>query len=158
MKAEYINPFLKSLKRTFDTMLNCKVKRETLRLKEGNTASFPISGIVGLSGNAVGTVVLSLSNQVAMKAAETMLMTEVKEVDDSVIDAVGELANMIAGAAKAELEKYNMKISLPSVITGENHQIRFPSNVSPVSVPFTTDFGPIVLEVGLAPVAEPVGA
>jgi chemotaxis protein CheX len=117
-----------------------------------------ISGIIGLSGKAVGMVVLSLSEPLALKAASTMLMTETKEINDDVVDAVGELANMVAGAAKAELEEYELSVSLPSVVTGKNHEIRFPSNVTPICIPYETPWGPLMLEVGLVAAPEPVAA
>jgi chemotaxis protein CheX len=154
MKVEYINPFLTSLANAFRTMLGCEVTRGNLRLKDGSSGLHEISGIIGLSGKAVGMVVLSLSEDVALKAASTMLMTETTEINDDVIDAVGELANMVAGAAKAELEEYDLSVSLPSVVTGSNHEIRFPSNVTPICIPYETPWGPLTLEVGL--VAAPV--
>jgi chemotaxis protein CheX len=156
MRVEYINPFIRSLKNAFHTMLGCEVERGEISLKRETAPSFHISGVVGLSGRAVGTVVLSLSEEVAVKAASTMLMTDMTEVDADVIDAIGELTNMVAGAAKAELEAYELMVSLPNVITGRDHEIRFPSNVTPICVPFHTQWGDLVLEVGFAPVHEPV--
>ncbi len=158
MKAEYINPFITSLGTVFRTMLQCEVKRGQISLKNQSQPNYPISGVIGLSGNAVGTVVLSMSEQVALKAASTMLMTECTEIHADVLDAVGELTNIIAGRAKSQLEEFQLSLSLPNIITGHDHNIRFPSNVVPICVPFETPWGPLTLEVGLAPVVEPVGA
>ena len=99
---------------------------------------------------------LSLSESVALKAASTMLMSEIAEINAEVVNAVGELTNVVAGAAKAELAEYEMSTSLPSVITGRNHSVRFPSNVTPICVPFETDWGSLTLEVGFAPVPAAV--
>jgi chemotaxis protein CheX len=155
MKAEYINPFMTSLTNAFDTMLSCPVQRGKLTLKSAATPQFEVSGVIGLSGNAVGTVVLSLSRDVAMKATSVMLMTEANELNSDVVDAVGELTNMVAGAAKAELEEYKLSISLPNVVLGKGHEIRFPSNVTPICVPFSCEWGELAIEVGLAPAPEP---
>lgn len=70
-------------------------------------------------------------------------------LDQLVIDAVGELTNMVAGRAKTCLEELAMSISLPSVITGRNHLIEFPSNVPAICVAFSSPFGALCLEVGL---------
>jgi len=158
MRAEYINPFITSLNNAFLTMLGCEVHRGAISLKDDSSPKYEISGIVGLSGKAVGTVVMSLSEAVALKAASTMLMSETTEINADVIDAVGELANMVAGGAKAELEEYQLHLSLPSVITGRDHEVRFPSDVTPICVPFDTQWGPLAVEVGFAPVREPAGA
>jgi chemotaxis protein CheX len=156
MKAEYINPFITSLGTVFRTMLQCDVKRGSLHLKEGSYPNYPISGVIGLSGRAIGTVVLSMAKEVALKAASMMLMTDCQEVNADVLDAVGELTNMVAGRAKSQLEELQLSVSLPNIVTGQDHEVRFPSNVVPICVPFETPWGPLTLEVGLAPVAEPV--
>ncbi len=158
MQAEHINPFLRSVVDTFSTMLNCEARRGEMQLNTTGQMSYPISGVIGLSGKAVGTVVINLSEEVALQAASAMLMMEITQIDNDVLDAVGELANMIAGAAKAELKEYNLSISLPTVVTGTAHDIRFPSGTQPISVPFETDFGPLTLEVGLESVAVAVAA
>jgi len=155
MKAEYINPFITSLGTVFRTMFQCEVKRGTIHLKERSYPHHPISGVIGLSGRAIGTVVLSMSEQVALKAASMMLMADCQEVNADVLDAVGELTNMVAGRAKAQLEELQLSVSLPNIVTGQDHEVRFPSNVVPICVPFETPWGPLTLEVGLAPVAVP---
>lgn len=158
MQVEYINPFITSLSNTFATMLGCEVRRGQISLKDNHMPNFEISGTIGLSGKAIGTIVLSLSKGVALKAASAMLLKEMTEVDDEVIDAVGELVNVVAGGAKTELEEYQLLSSLPNVITGRNHDIRFPSEVPPICVPFETKWGPLSLEVGFVPVPEPAQA
>ena len=87
-----------------------------------------------------------------------MLLVEATEIDDDVVDAIGEITNMVAGAAKSELDEYELSICLPNVITGQSHGIRFPSNMLPISVPFETPWGPITLEVGLEEVPVTAGA
>ncbi len=159
MRVEYINPFIKSVGKTFETMVSCDVKRGELTLRAEDTVLHEFSGIIGLSGKAVGSVVLSLSQPVATKSTAALLMMSEDEIsDDDVVDAVGELANMVAGAAKAELEEYEMSVSLPSVITGSHHQVHFPSDVQPICVHFNCDWGPLKLEVGLSEVPTAVEA
>lgn len=156
MRVEYINSFISSLDHTFKTMLECEVERGRAALKDNLSPKFDVSGVIGLSGKAVGTVVLSFSKEVAMKAASHMLMCENTEINDDVVDAVGELTNMVAGGAKAQLAEYQLMVSLPNVITGQDHEVRFPSDVKPICVPFTTKWGALALEVGFSPVREPV--
>jgi len=158
MKAEYINPFVNATVEAFDKMLGCEVRRGALTLKNGRHTNFEISGVIGLSGNAIGTVVLSFSKDVALKAAGVLLMAEMTEISGDVVDAVGELTNMVAGAAKSKLEELELSISLPNVITGAGHEIRFPSEVTPICIPFESPWGPLTVEVGLSQVAAPAGA
>ncbi len=111
--------------------------------------------MIGLSGNAVGTVVLSVSNELALKTASAMLMEEITEINDNVVDAIGELANMVAGQAKAKLAEFSLSISLPIVVKGRDYEIQFSTNTTPICVLFESDWGPLSLEVGFISVGEP---
>ncbi|MCL2349831.1 MAG: chemotaxis protein CheX [Planctomycetaceae bacterium] len=147
--VDFINPVILSLEETFATMLDCKLTRVGLALKESSTALHPISGIIGVSGKmAIGTVVLTMSESVALKAASTMLMSEVSEPNEEVMDAVGELTNMVAGATKAKLSKYQLSMGLPSVFHGKECRIHFPPNAHPIVIPFESPWGKLALEVG----------
>jgi chemotaxis protein CheX len=149
MKVEYINPFLSSTVAVFKTMLNIQLTRGTPFLKNGVQPNHEISGIIGLSGMAKGTVVLSMTREAALNAAAVMLGERPSGINADVADAVGELTNMIAGAAKAQLEHLSMSVSLPTVVTGKSHCIEFPKNVSPICIPFEYESGTISVEVGL---------
>jgi chemotaxis protein CheX len=155
MKVEYINPFLMSTIAVFDTMLKCKLERGAPYLKNGTQPQHEVSGVIGLSGNAQGTVVLGLSREAAIGAAEAMLQERPAEINGDVTDAIGELVNIIAGGAKAKLEHLHMSVSLPTVITGKFHCIEFPTKVTPICIPFNSVWGEITVEVGLC---EPVAA
>ncbi|PQO37281.1 chemotaxis protein CheX [Bremerella cremea] len=154
MQVEYINPFIRSTTNTFDTMLGCPIKRDKLCMADQVKEKYEVSGVIGLSGRAQGSVIVSLSHEVAIQAAAAMLMMDPSEFDglsDDVIDAVGEIANMVAGSAKAELEEYNLSISLPNVVVGHPPDIRFPSEVKPIVVTFSCPWGPMALKVGFTP-------
>ena len=148
--VDYLNPVIESLEATFQTMCNIKIARTGLQLMENNQALQPVSGIIGISGRAVGTIVLSLGTQVALHAAKEMLMLDalLDDVDDDVMDAVGELTNMVTGGAKAKLEAYQLSMSLPNVLCGDNCRLHFPSNCNPIAIPFKCDWGPLALQVG----------
>ena len=91
-----------------------------------------------------------LDGEMALKVAEVMLQERPPEINGDVVDAVGELANIIAGRAKSQLEHLELSLSLPSVITGKSHSIRFPTKVTPICIPFDSPWGPITVEVGLS--------
>lgn len=149
MKVEYINPFLTSAISAFETMLDCTLTRGTPYIKDGSQPEHEVSGVIGLSGNAKGTVVLGLGREAAISVAEKLLEERPPEINGDVTDAVGELANIIAGSAKAKLENLSLSVSLPTVITGKGHCIEFPSQVTPICIPFDSKWGPVTVEVGL---------
>lgn len=149
MKAEYINPFVCAAVDVFSTMLECELKRGQLSLNVNFQPAHEISGIIGLSGKASGTVVVSVDREVALSATEKMLGVRPADVDADVIDAIGEVTNMIAGKAKTGLEHLSMHLALPTVITGKNHVVRFGSNAQTICIPYTCDWGGLSVEVGL---------
>ena len=118
MDVNYINPFIQAASNVFKTVLGCDIERSDLMLKDSNTPTFDVSAVIGFTGKANGAVVFSVSSSVAFMATEIMLETEVREINADVVDAVGELANMIAGGAKTGLSNYKMSLGLPSVVVG----------------------------------------
>ena len=148
MDVSFINHFIESTANVFDTMLSCKVKRTSLILKTGCQPTHEVSAVIGLSGKATGSVVLSLSTNVALRSVEHMLFDEFTEINAEVVDGVGELANMVAGGAKAAMAHLELALGLPNVIVGNSHQIYFPGNVQPISVGFETPWGPMSIDVG----------
>lgn len=148
VRVEFINPFIVAVTKTLEMMVGCKVTREPPQLKKNPQTLYPISGIIGLSGVVAGTVVLTMSEQLALKSASVMLMEDCTELTEDVFDAVGELTNVVAGNAKAQLEEYKLSLSLPNVIRGHATELRFPENCQPITIPFQTDFGPLAVEIG----------
>jgi len=97
-----------------------------------------ISGIIGLTGEARGAVVISMKKELAINLTTILTGTEHKGFDDDVVDAVGEIINIIAGNVKQELEDaYRLVISLPTIVRGKEHSIKWPNNQARViCIPF----------------------
>jgi chemotaxis protein CheX len=150
MNLDYINPFVLSTHNVFETMLQCELTRGQLSLSDRFQSQHEVSGIIGLSGEkGSGTVVLSLARMVAVKSTGVLLGLEKDTVDEDVIDAIGELTNMVAGAAKSQLEFLQMSLSLPMVIMGKNIMVGFDKEIRPLVVPFDCKWGELSLEIGM---------
>ncbi|MBN2533260.1 MAG: chemotaxis protein CheX [Spirochaetales bacterium] len=152
MEIKYINPFIEATKGVFFNFFNKTpdVKTPYLIRKE-EPHKWDISAIIGIAGEARGAVVLSFSKFLATYLTSILVDREVKEIDDDVVDTLGEMVNIIAGNAKKGLEEYMLVISLPSIVTGINHEIRWPGsrNISIIGIPFHSSCGEFTLSVGL---------
>jgi chemotaxis protein CheX len=148
MDVRYINPFLKAVTNLFATMIELPLTVGKPRLKEHSEPSFEISGIIGLSGTVTGCVVISISEEIALQLASSLFGEDFTEVDDDCIDAIGEIANMIAGNAKTDFPGDESSISVPSVIIGK-HKVAYPRGIPIVSIPCKTDSGTMVIDVAL---------
>ncbi|HDP25331.1 MAG TPA: chemotaxis protein CheX [Deltaproteobacteria bacterium] len=82
-----------------------------------------------------------------------MFGEEVKEINDEVKDAVGEVLNIISGQARQKLETLgrSLKGAIPTVITGKNHTICHITKQSIIVIPFETDTGHFTIEVCFDP-------
>lgn len=149
MNVEYINPFVSTTVNVFATMASCPLTRVGMKVKEQLQAEYEVSGIIGLSGRAAGTVILSLSKEVALGAASAMMGEPQSNINRDVLDVIAELTNMVAGGAKTQLAQYEMSISLPNVIIGKDHVIYSTAKVKPISILFESPMGPVNVDVSL---------
>jgi chemotaxis protein CheX len=126
LDVQYINPFLEATAETFRQMAGMECVRTGVTVRvDGSTKGF-ISGTMGLSGPAEGFVALTFEDSLARKIVCRMLQVQPgEETEDDIRDAVGELMNMIAGRAKAELvnTEHSFQLSLPTTIVGGPHTV-----------------------------------
>ena len=74
-------------------------------------------------------------------------------VDNDCVDALGEIVNMIAGAAKTQMPGGLSTLSVPNVILG-THQVKCPTGVVPIVIPCQTAAGPFAIEVAIRQAPE----
>ena len=116
MDPNLIAPFIKSARAIFETMMHMPVDFGTPVVKDRSNPSFDVSGIIAFSGDLDGSVNLSFSSATAMRVVSIFTGTEVSTVGPDLIDAIGELTNMIAGGAKQSLGgPRRITVSCPTV-------------------------------------------
>jgi chemotaxis protein CheX len=149
MKAEHINPFLKSTIETFKTMVQLTVTPGKLYLRKDNNTQSDISGVIGLSGDIRGAVVMAYPSDTAIKVSSKFLGEEITELNPSVADCVGEITNIITGFAKKDLQHLHLSISLPSIVRGHNHVVDMPKDAPVMCIPFDSECGSFIMEVSM---------
>jgi chemotaxis protein CheX len=82
--------------------------------------------LIGIAGPWIGTGMVRCDSEFACKIASAMLMTEYHEVNEDVLDAMAEVANMVFGNVKTNLEEKlgNLGLSIPTVVFGSNFATR----------------------------------
>lgn len=149
MDVRYINPFMKAISHVFKTMLNLEVSFGKPQVKVDEKVSHDVSSIIGLSGDVAGVVIMSYPRPSAFKIAGIFAGMSFNELNEDLADPIGELANMVAGNAKKDIEGLNISISIPSVVIGHGHQISSTKMVPRLVIPCSTPAGSFVVEVGL---------
>ncbi|MBW1763826.1 MAG: chemotaxis protein CheX [Deltaproteobacteria bacterium] len=149
MQVAYINPFIEATLHVLETMAFTKATGGKPYLKKDRSAKGDVSGIIGLTGDVKGTIAVSFSETCILPIVSSMFGEDIKELNDEVKDAVGEIANMISGQARQKLEVMgkNLKASIPTMITGKEHAISHLTQENIIAIPFTTDSGEFTIEV-----------
>ncbi|MCK5706795.1 MAG: chemotaxis protein CheX [Candidatus Aureabacteria bacterium] len=158
MDIKLINPFISSTITVLQTTAQLDAERGKLFMKTEDSHKSDISGVIGVMGKFVGSISISFPKNIALKVVSNMLGgMEIEGIDDSVKDAIGEVANMVAGAAKTKLAGigYSYTLSIPTVICGDGHHLSFPKGIQSIVMPFNIkDMGDFYLEVALKMLKE----
>lgn len=136
----------------FDTMLMMPVVPEPDNLAATRQHFSPgVTGMVGLAGAYKGMLAIHVSESVAKTITGSFLGIEVDDINDDVRDAMGEMANMLAGSVKAALGAggQEIKLSIPSAVCGVEYTLDCPGHASGVMMPFTIEAGPFLVELRL---------
>lgn len=151
INVDYINPFIAATLQALEIMASTRPERGKAFLKGGFVARGDISGVIGLAGEATGSVAITFPARLALAIYEGMVGEKAVELHEGVRDAVGEIANMVAGGAKAQLSKlgFDFRIAIPSIIVGAGHTIEHRSRAPCLVVPFGLDGDTFWLEVSL---------
>ena len=88
-----------------------------------NTFTNNVTAIVGLAGSCSGLLRLHFPESMAIEIASRMLGTHLSDITADALDAVGELANVLAGSFKYHLIRHGNQIRLspPSTFTGNEY-------------------------------------
>jgi chemotaxis protein CheX len=158
MDAAYIKPFIASIQNVFSTMLQLQVTVQAPYLKAADSPTQDISGIIGMSGDVVGSVVLSFPTSAAENVVALFCGQRLTAGTPDFADAIGELVNMVCGGAKALFRDKKVSISCPSVVIGAGHTVARQSDVPCVVIPCATDCGTLNIEVSIKERAPAPGA
>ena len=151
MDVQLINPFINATLNVLSTMAFVKPTAGKPYLKKDNIAQGDVTGVIGITGEANGTISVTFDRGSILQVVSNMFGEEIAEINSEVADAVGELTNMISGQARRELETQGklFQAAIPSVITGPNHTVTHITKGPKIAIPFTIDQGVFTIEVCL---------
>ncbi|MDY0163543.1 chemotaxis protein CheX [Desulfobotulus sp.] len=139
MKAEHVNPFINATINVISTMAFIKPVPGKPFLKKDNKATGDVSAIVGMTGPSHATLSISFQKKAILAIVSSMFGETVDSLTDDVSEAAGELANMISGQARRDLEAMGViyEGAIPSVASGEGHELKHITDGPKIAVPFT---------------------
>ena len=151
MNVKFINPFLEGTISVLKTMAFVEPRAGKPYLKMDTRAKGDVSGVIGLTGSATGSLALSFTEGAICKIVSNMLGEDINIVNDNIKDAVGEITNMISGVARKNLEAegFYIQAAIPTVVAGKNHSISHVMGGPSLIIPFEIDEGTFVVDVCL---------
>ncbi|MFH2123585.1 MAG: chemotaxis protein CheX [Pseudomonadota bacterium] len=114
----------------------------------GGEISSNITSMLGLGGDIRGMLAVHCPAAVAMAITGGFLGMDVDELNEDVKDAIGEIANMVAGNLKIAFAGHDLKIELaiPTSIVGESYRVGGMLGAKRVAVPFAMPDGQFLME------------
>jgi len=126
---DYVEPFVEVTINTFKEFVGIDVTPRHPHFLDPDVAfEWDISAVIGLSGAVKGAVIISMKSDLAIKLTELLTDDNHSEIDADVVDAIGEINNIIAGNIKPKVPNGDkIVISIPTIIKGKEHSIAWPS-------------------------------
>ncbi|MDG2223106.1 MAG: chemotaxis protein CheX [Rubripirellula sp.] len=118
---------------------------------EGVANAKDVTVVMAITGDLNGSVIINMSKSAAYEWTGRMIGSEVHCLDQTVIDAVGELGNMVVGGAKRRLVDFQLTMSLPSVLQAGIDRIRFSSKSIPLQRDYQFDERELSIVIALMP-------
>lgn len=150
METKFINPVLTAMVSTLKTMTQVDFKPGTPSVKKDSVSKGDITGIMSLSGpSAKISIAMTFPVQVMERIADKILPPDAPKTTGALADLVGELNNIIAGAAKQILtdDGFKFEMSLPVIIIGAEHIITHKARGPSILLPVTSDLGGFYVEI-----------
>lgn len=160
VRIEFINPFISAVTSAFTTMVFTECKRTGLYVKKEKQTlmSGDVTVVMNIFGALGGTVALTFPRKVSISLVSSMLMDEdIDDFNDDVVDGVGEIGNLVIGSAKSQIaQTYGREasVSIPTILTGANHEMQHHKGVPCIGSVFETKYGKFALEVAIIPEKE----
>lgn len=152
INKELISPFVDSAISVLKTMAQIDAVASEPSFKEGHLTWGDVTGLIGLTNDSTqGNMSISFDKSCVLKIVSNMLMEQFEQINDDVVDAVGEITNMICGGTKKNLAEIGLSLSMttPTVITGKDVSVTSMCKTPVISILFRTDSGCFVIESSL---------
>ena len=122
----------------FTTMVMMDIKAGEPIVGEMRSLKSSTTGMIGLAGLYKGVLAIHIPNEIAMAITSSFLGMKVADVNEDVLDAVGELTNMLGGSVKGMLSENgrDIELSLPSTISGDTYNFQCREEADIVVIPF----------------------
>lgn len=150
MSVTILNPFVKSAINVLKAELGANVQRGAVRIENEQQSTHDVNVLVGVLGQAHGTVYYGMSIETACQIVGKMMGQPFEAFDDMAQSGIAELGNVITGLASKGLSEqgYECNITPPQLITGQNVMINS-GDMMRLALPLHSPCGEIEIHLAL---------
>lgn len=146
---EFAKKITETTEEIFSTMIFMDIAVEDPLSSGKQVIGCHVSAMIGLTGDFSAMLGIHCPENVGLAVAGAMLGMDIEEIDADVKDALGEIANMLAGGIKERFTSENkaLELAIPTAISGKSYTISAPSGSDRVIVPFKVEAGHFYIEI-----------
>lgn len=150
LDASLLKHFVDGTLSALQIQANIPVKALPAKLKDANTPSVEIAGVITLNNpDMPGSIAICFPKNVFLGIYESMVGEKHSEINQDIQDAAAELLNIVYGHAKAKLAEMGIKLemAIPVVLAGEKLKMQMGDAGKSVILPFECKYGNFHIEV-----------
>jgi chemotaxis protein CheX len=150
MKMELIQPFINAADAVLSQGLQGSTKVGNLTMEEEAYRRKGVAGLIALSGDIEGRIVLDMDPQTAVKVASHYAGADLPESDGLIKETIFELANQVVGNAISALndQGFHFRVHPPLLLTTEQGD-KSSEDTEALMICFETSLGNVFMNVAL---------
>jgi chemotaxis protein CheX len=150
MKMELIQPFINAADAVLSQGLQGTTKVDSLSMEEHAYRRKGVAGMVALSGDIEGRIIVDLEPQTAVRVASHYAGAELPESDGLIKETIFELANQVVGNAVCALndQGFHFRVHPPVLVTAEEGD-KTSEDTEALMICFETSLGNVYMNVAL---------
>ncbi|MEO0475972.1 MAG: chemotaxis protein CheX [Planctomycetota bacterium] len=148
---QHTQAFIQAVESIFADMFRMPLSLTDPRAKGKEEPWLDITGTINLTGSLSGTMALTFERATAEGVVSEMVGRPMDFETEETADAIGEIANIVAGMAKAKINiDGSLSITCPTITRGAC-VTRLQSESDAVAIDLNCPVGPLRLELSLVP-------
>lgn len=150
MRYDYVDPFVSTTMRVIGGALHADVQQGDVSMAPGGGIAGDVAIVVRIRGESEGDFVLAMDMRTALGACSALMGEECGALAGPGMDALSELANMIAGNAVSALNDrgFDFTVLPPQVVTDVSASGLKPC-AEALRIPLKTAWGAVTVNVAL---------
>ena len=150
MKMELIQPFINAADAVLSQGMQGATRVGNLTMEEEAYRRKGVAGMVSLTGDIEGRIIVDLDPQTAVRVASHYAGTELPESDELVKETIFELANQVVGNAISALndQGFHFRVHPPLLLTAQEGD-KTSEDTEALVICFETPLGSVFMNVAL---------